>query len=78
MLQNPWDQKKFESLLAKWVAACDQPFSVVSEPEFVELLQYTHHPSATKLKIPGEKSVKRNIMQMSEDMIAQLKEHFMV
>ncbi|KAF5372594.1 hypothetical protein D9758_005206 [Tetrapyrgos nigripes] len=41
--QEPWDQAKFEELLAKWMAACDQLFTAVKDPEFQELLQYTHH-----------------------------------
>jgi hypothetical protein len=39
--QEPWDQEHFEDLLAKWIAACDQPFTIVSEPEFRALLEYT-------------------------------------
>ncbi|KAJ7927159.1 hypothetical protein B0H13DRAFT_1521676, partial [Mycena leptocephala] len=35
----PWNQEKFEDLLAKWVAACDQPFTAVDAVEFRELLQ---------------------------------------
>ncbi|KAF8154047.1 hypothetical protein B0H34DRAFT_809637 [Crassisporium funariophilum] len=27
---EPWDQEKFEKLLIKWIAACDQPFDKVS------------------------------------------------
>ncbi|KAJ7488756.1 hypothetical protein B0H11DRAFT_1912906 [Mycena galericulata] len=43
--EEPWNQQHFEDLLAKWVAACDQPFSAVDALEFRELLQYTHHPA---------------------------------
>ncbi|KAJ7932220.1 hypothetical protein B0H13DRAFT_1520766, partial [Mycena leptocephala] len=49
--EEPWDQEHFEELLAKWVAACDQPFSAVDDVEFRELLQYTHHPARKPLKI---------------------------
>ncbi|KAJ6539852.1 hypothetical protein DFH09DRAFT_861793, partial [Mycena vulgaris] len=43
--KEPWNQSHFEDLLAKWIAATDQPFSVVEEPEFKALLQYVHHHS---------------------------------
>ncbi|KAJ7215269.1 hypothetical protein C8J57DRAFT_1255549 [Mycena rebaudengoi] len=44
---EPWNQEDFEELLAKWVAACAQPFSAVDYIKFCELLKYTHHPPST-------------------------------
>ncbi|KAN0131304.1 Ribonuclease H-like domain containing protein [Lactarius tabidus] len=48
---SPWDQEKFEYLLAKWVVATDQPFDTVDQPEFRDLMTYAHHPLPS-LKIP--------------------------
>jgi hypothetical protein len=56
--QEPWDQNHFEELLAKWIASCDQPFSVVLEPEFRALLNYVHYHSGRVLRIPGPKAVR--------------------
>ncbi|KAF7372351.1 Transposase-like protein [Mycena venus] len=73
---EPWDQEHFKNLLAKWVAACDQPFSAVDAVEFRELLQYTHHPTRKALKIPHAKSIKVRIDKMGEEMVASLSEMF--
>ncbi|KAJ7813263.1 hypothetical protein B0H14DRAFT_2854288 [Mycena olivaceomarginata] len=56
----PWDQEHFEDLVAKWVAACDQPFTEVITDEFREMLEYTHHHSPKPLNIPSDESVKTN------------------
>ena len=77
-MQEPWDQNWFKELLAKWVAACDQPFSAVDEPEFRKLLEYTHHPAKKPLTIPRMQSVKGRIMAMGTDMIEDLKAIFKV
>ncbi|KAJ7314174.1 hypothetical protein DFH08DRAFT_716955, partial [Mycena albidolilacea] len=69
---------RFEDLLAKWVAACDQPFSVVDGVEFRELLKYAHHPAPTELKIPSSRSIKNRIGAMEEEMIAGLTRLFEV
>ncbi|KAJ6536653.1 hypothetical protein B0H10DRAFT_1971905 [Mycena sp. CBHHK59/15] len=71
-----WDQDHFETLVAKWVAACDQPFVTVMREEFCEMLEYTHHHSPTPLKIPSPDSVKGNIMRMSSEMVNKLKAIF--
>ncbi|KAJ7890218.1 hypothetical protein B0H13DRAFT_1887692 [Mycena leptocephala] len=57
----PWDQEHFEDLVAKWVAACDQPFTAVVTDEFREMLEYTHHHSLKPLNIPSDESVKNRI-----------------
>ncbi|KAF8222278.1 hypothetical protein L208DRAFT_1524601, partial [Tricholoma matsutake] len=54
---GPWDQEKFKDLLAKWIVATDQPFYTVNEPEFRDLMMYTHHPSPN-LKIPHRDTVR--------------------
>jgi hypothetical protein len=63
--------------LARWIIATDQPFYTVDEPEFRELLKYTHHPSPT-LKIPHRDAVKRRIMKMGDDTIQATREMFSV
>ena len=64
-------------MLAKWIVATDQPFSTVDEPEFRDLLMYTHHPSPN-LHIPHRDAIKRRIMKMGEDTIEATKEMFKV
>ncbi|KAK7042062.1 Transposase-like protein [Favolaschia claudopus] len=71
--EEPWDQDHFEDLVAKWVAACDQPFTAVNEPEFREMLQYAHRK---RLNIPHDPSVKARIQRMSVEMRAGLKQIF--
>ncbi|KAF8222045.1 hypothetical protein L208DRAFT_1324604, partial [Tricholoma matsutake] len=74
---GPWNQEKFEDMLAKWIVATDQPLSTVDEPEFCDLLMYTHHPSPN-LHIPHQDAIKWRIMKMGEDMIEATKEMFKV
>ena len=75
--KGPWNQEKFEDLLAKWVVATDQPFYMVDEPEFRDLLMYTHHPSLN-LKIPHRDTIKRRIMTMGKDTVEATKQMFKV
>jgi hypothetical protein len=75
--KGPWEQDKFEEMLAKWVVATDQPFYAVDDPEFRDLLMYTHHPSPN-LKIPHRDAIKRRVMKMGEDTIEATKEMFLV
>lgn len=72
MGQDPWDQEHFERLLGKFVAATDQPFTLVEEPEFQELLQYVHKHTGRVLVIPGEKSVKSKITKMGGELEQEL------
>lgn len=74
----PWNQEHFETLVAKWVAACDQPFIAVNKLEFREMLQYAHHHSPNPLKIPGDDAVKLCITKMSTAMVEGLKKIFAV
>jgi hypothetical protein len=77
ILKGPWDQAKFKDLLAKWIVATNQPFYTVDEPEFHELLAYTHHP-LPELKIPHHDAVRRKVIKMREDSIEATKEMFAV
>jgi hypothetical protein len=74
----PWDQNRFEELLAKWVAACDQPFSAVEEPEFRDLLGYVHIHSGRVLRIPNPVTVQRRVLEMGVDVEQKLKDIFAV
>jgi hypothetical protein len=64
--------------VAKWVAACDQPFIAVMREEFCEMLEFTHQHSPTPLNIPGPDSVKGKIIKMSNEMRNELKAIFKV
>ena len=71
MLQD-FDQKTWERYVARWVAASDQPFSSVEEPEFIEMIRYCHG-SDDILKIPCAKTVRNHIMIMGENFITDTK-----
>ncbi|KAJ7149110.1 hypothetical protein C8R46DRAFT_1044381 [Mycena filopes] len=51
--QGNFDQEVFNNLLAEWMVACDQPFEEVEKPEFIRLMEYTHHGSTLNFKVPG-------------------------
>ena len=74
----PWSQERFEGLVAKWVAACDQPFTAVATDEFCEMLQYVHHHAGKPLEIPSPDSVKTTITKLSTEMVEGLKKIFKV
>jgi len=75
--QGPWDQNKFEELLMEWVVACDQPFEETKRPEFIAMMNYTHHTGAP-LKIPGCNGIKRHLMKMGNDTIEDIRNIFSV
>ena len=75
--QGPWDQAKFEQYLTEWIVACDQPFDEVENPEFVEMMNFTHHTGG-QLKIPGRNAIKRRVMKMGEDTIEGVREMLLV
>jgi hypothetical protein len=77
-LQVPWDQDHFETLVAKWVAACDQPFIAVMREEFCEMLKYVHRHSPNPLNIPSPACVKGKIVMMSDEMVKELMAIFKV
>ncbi|KAJ8515669.1 hypothetical protein ONZ45_g6946 [Pleurotus djamor] len=74
--KGPWDQDKFEELLAKWIIACDQPFDEVDKPEFRQLLEYTHHPSPNPLHVPHRTAVRNRVMKMGEETVRNIKKMF--
>ncbi|KAJ6622119.1 hypothetical protein B0H10DRAFT_1944951 [Mycena sp. CBHHK59/15] len=46
-----------------------QPFDEVEKPEFICLMEYMHHGSTLKSRIPGHKAIRSRIMKMGEDSI---------
>ena len=68
LYQGPWNQVKFENMLAEWIFLTNQPFNLVDNTAFCELVTYVHHP-APKLKIPHCDAMKRRIMKLGEDTI---------
>lgn len=72
---SPWDQVKFEDMLAKWLVATDQLFSTVDDPKFQDFLTYAHHP-APYLKILHCNAIKRRVMRMYEDTIRATRQMF--
>lgn len=76
-LQEPWDQKKFEELLTRWIIACDQPFEEVERPEFIEMMQYGHH-AVPNFSLPQREGVQRRVMKLGEKTINDIREIFAV
>ena len=68
-LQGEFDLAVFDTLLAAWMAACDQPFEEVERPEFIRLMEYTHHGSTLNFRVPGREAIRSRIMKMGEDTI---------
>jgi hypothetical protein len=75
--QGPWDQEKFEQALVEWIIACDQPFDEVEKPEFIAMMNITHHPGGP-LKMPKRDGIKRRVMKMGEDTIQGVRRMFAV
>ena len=61
----------------EWVIACDQPFEEVQRPEFVVMMNYTHH-SGTTLRIPERDGIKWRLMKMGDDTINSVRKMFSV
>jgi hypothetical protein len=68
----------FNTLLAEYIVACDQPFDTVEKPEFIRLMEYTHHGSTLNFNIPGRTAIKTRIMKMGEDTVAGTRQMFKV
>jgi hypothetical protein len=64
-------------MLAEWIVLTDQPFDIVDNPAFRELVTYVHHP-APELKIPHRDAMRRRIMKLGEDTIQSTKQMFAV
>ena len=75
--QRPWDQEKFKQLVMEWVITCDQPFEEVEWPEFIVMMNYTHH-TAISLKIPKRDGIKRCLIKMGNNTIEDIHKMFLV
>ena len=63
--------------MTEWIIACDQPFDKVEKPEFIMLMNFTHHFGAL-LKIPKCNGIKYRVMKMGEETIEGVRKMFMV
>ncbi|KAK7013893.1 hypothetical protein R3P38DRAFT_3277656 [Favolaschia claudopus] len=63
------DRSLFDTLFAEWMVTCDQPFDEVEKPEFIWLMEYTHHRSTLNFRVPGRKAITTKIMKMGEDTV---------
>ncbi len=61
----------------EWVVVCDQPFEEVERPEFIAMMNYTHHAS-TLLNIPGHNGIKWCLMKMGDNTIDGVRKMFLV
>ncbi|KAK7007663.1 ribonuclease H-like domain-containing protein [Favolaschia claudopus] len=68
--RGDFSQEVFNTLLAQYIVACDQPFDTVEKPEFIRLMEYTHHGSTLNFSIPGRTAITSRIMKMGEDTVA--------
>jgi hypothetical protein len=60
-----------------WIVATNKPFTVVDDPGFTELLQYTHS-AQDLLHVPSATTIKRRVMDRTEEAIAAQKQVFQV
>ncbi|KAI9511489.1 hypothetical protein F5148DRAFT_1146813 [Russula earlei] len=67
-------EDQFEQLLTEWVVACDQPFDKVEKPEFINLMNFTHHTGP--LKILKHDGIKQRVVKMGKETIEGLCEMF--
>lgn len=72
-----FDYQKWVDLLVRYIVVSNVPFTEVEVPEFVELLEYTHH-GVSKLAIPGSKVIKQQVLKLSDATVQELKELFWV
>lgn len=77
MFKGPFDAERMERLIVEWIVACDQPFDEVEKPEYIDMMNYAHHP-ATEIKLPGRNGVKRRVMKMGEDTVEGIRKMFEV
>ena len=62
----------------EWVIACDQPFEEVQRPEFITMMNYTHHVVGTGLKISKRDGIKQCLMKMGDNTIDDVRKMFSV
>jgi hypothetical protein len=64
-------------MLAEWIVLTDQPFDLVDNTTFRDLVTYVHHP-APELKIPHRDAMKRRVMKLGEETIRSTRKMFAV
>ena len=70
-LQEPFkfNQSNFDCAVAKWIAACDQPFEATEKFEFKEMM----HAANPRVSLPSSKAVKHWVMGMADDTFSELR-----
>ncbi|KAF8144260.1 hypothetical protein K438DRAFT_1632044, partial [Mycena galopus ATCC 62051] len=76
--RGDFSQEVFNTLLAEYIVACDQPFDTVEKPEFIRLMEYTHHGSTLNFNLPGRTAIRTRIMKMGENTVAGTRQMFKV
>jgi hypothetical protein len=61
----------------EWIVACDQPFEEVERPEFITMMNCTHH-TGTPLKIPKCDAIKWRLMKMGDESVEDVRKMFSV
>ncbi|KAK7001098.1 hypothetical protein R3P38DRAFT_2796132 [Favolaschia claudopus] len=74
--RGDFSQEVFNTLLAQYIVACDHPFDTVEKPEFIRLMEYTHHGSTLNFAIPGRTAITSRIMKMGDDTIEGTRKMF--
>jgi hypothetical protein len=69
-MKQPYNEDIFMGKLLTWIVTSDQPFSVVDDPKFVDLLQYL------KKDVTFNVDSRRTIMRRLEELYEQQKELF--
>lgn len=64
-------------MLVEWIVLTDQPFDLVDNTAFRDLVTYIHHP-APELKIPHRDAMKRRVMKLGEETIRSTRKMFAV
>lgn len=66
-----FSQENFRKTLIKWIVVSNQPFSVVEEDEFIELIR-SLNPSA---ELMSDKTVREDVMATYRDKVEEIKRH---
>ena len=61
----------------EWVIAHDQLFKEVEKPEFIAMINYTHH-TGMLVKIPKRNGIKLSLIKMGDQMIEDVRKMFLV
>jgi hypothetical protein len=64
-------------MLVDWIVTTNQPFTVVEDSGFDDLLQYAHH-GQDPLRIPSATTIKRRVINRTDDAIDAQRQVFEV